>query len=749
MTEPERATSPGSGGALPTPGPSTPGRYLRTGRQVASAAIVGVVQVSLAVSYAALVFSGDLAPFVGRGVGFLLFTAATSGIVVAMLATVPGTVGNAKGIMAALVAGIAGGVSAAMPAATAEARFVTVVAAIGVTSLVTGIFLLALGRLRLGNLVRILPYPVVGGFVAGTGWLLAVGALELLSGARLAPSTLVAWSDPTVLPQWTLGLLIAIVLMVVSARLEHPLAMPATIASVFGLFVAWVWMSGASIARLQEAGWLLGPFPDGGLWRPDAFGPLSQVDWSAIGSQAPAIGVVCLIAAMEVLLNATGMEVELRDDIDLDRELRTAGMASLASGTGGGVAGYQVLSLTLLASRLGGGTRIAALLTPGIALVSLVVGSAFLELMPMFVLGGLMAYTGLQLIKTWIVDARAFLPPVEYVVVIGIAVSIASFGILTGVAAGLLASIVLFAFAYSRIDVVRHDLTAEHSSSRVTWTRQEREALAGRTRAIGIVHLQGYLFFGTGQRLPRHVASRLRASGGDELEFLVLDFRRVSGMDATATFGLRKLDQIAARHDVQLVFAHVSPAARARLRAIGLTPSDRLHFADDVDRGLEFCERALLRASGVAPSAQESSEWPLDALDMPADGAAAVSRYFERRELAAGDVLMAQGDPAEALYVVGAGSLTAQLEQPGASPLRLETVGPGRVLGELGFFLHRPRSASVVADEASVIYALNRKSLDAMTGEEPDAALALLGAMTRLLSDRVSHLVGVVGALER
>ena len=49
-----------------------------------------------------------------------------------------------------------------------------------VTSLVTGLLLLALGFFKLGNLVRYVPFPVVAGFSGGTGVVLAIGGIELL-----------------------------------------------------------------------------------------------------------------------------------------------------------------------------------------------------------------------------------------------------------------------------------------------------------------------------------------------------------------------------------------------------------------------------------------------------------------------------------------------------------------------------------------------------------------------------------------
>ena len=72
-----------------------------------------------------------------------------------------------------------------MPVRPGERRFLTVVVAIGMTSLATGAFFLLLSTLRLGNLVRFVPYPVVGGFLAGTGWLLVKGGAGVLTGSSV------------------------------------------------------------------------------------------------------------------------------------------------------------------------------------------------------------------------------------------------------------------------------------------------------------------------------------------------------------------------------------------------------------------------------------------------------------------------------------------------------------------------------------------------------------------------------------
>ena len=60
--------------------------------------------------------------------------------------------------------------------------FLTVVAATFLVTVLCGIVFFVMGRFRLGGLVRFVPYPVVGGFLAGTGWLLFKAGAQRIHG---------------------------------------------------------------------------------------------------------------------------------------------------------------------------------------------------------------------------------------------------------------------------------------------------------------------------------------------------------------------------------------------------------------------------------------------------------------------------------------------------------------------------------------------------------------------------------------
>ena len=93
--------------------------------------------------------------------------------------------------------------------------------------------------------------------------------------------------------------------------------------------------------------------------------------------------------------------------------------------------------------------------------------------------------------------------------------------------------------------------------------------------------------------------------------------------------------------------------------------------------------------------------------------------------------------------------MTAQLENDEKGPVRLETVRGATSIGELGFYLNVPRTASVVADETTVVYRLTCAQLQELEKTDPDAANALHRIVINILGYRVRHLTKVVSALER
>src|SRR6185295_19591684 len=100
-----------------------------------------------------------------------------------------------------------------------------------------------------------------------------------------------------------------------------------------------------------------------------------------------------------------------------------------------------------------------------------------------------------------------------------------------GILAGLAAAVVLFVLEYGRLDTVRHVMRGSQYQSNAGGSKDRREALRLHGDAILFVSLQGYLFFGTAERLRLRILSEIGAASRSSVRFVVIDFRHVGGLD--------------------------------------------------------------------------------------------------------------------------------------------------------------------------------------------------------------------------
>jgi SulP family sulfate permease len=108
-------------------------------------------------------------------------------------------------------------------------------------------------------------------------------------------------------------------------------------------------------------------------------------------------------------------------------------------------------------------------------------------------------------------------------------------------------------------------------------------------------------------------------------------------------------------------------------------------------------------------------------------------------DVPAGFQLFAQCDPANAMYFVDTGSVTAELALGEGRSARLRTVLSGTVVGEVGMCLRGPRSGTVVAAEPTTLYRLTDAALQRMEAGEPDLAAALYRWIAQMMADRLSE----------
>lgn len=713
--------------------------------------LIAVINVTVAISVAALIFAGQPAAWFAAGVTVLLVATVVSGLGGTLASGFPGVIVGPRSGLAPVFAGMVAGIAAHMATGEAARVLPTILATIMATTLVAGLFLLLLGQLRLGSLVRYIPYPVMGGFFAGIGYLFVRGGLSVATGEAASLANLAAFVSPAALQLAAPAVAFAVALYVLQRRIDHWAVFPALLGLAIGGFYAALYLTGGSMAGAAETGWL--PDIAAAASRIPVLAPadLALVDWAAVAAQAGSIAVVAILVAIMLLLDVSGVEILTGRDLTPDRELKAMGLTNLVNALAGGYPSVHAASDTAVTYKLGGETRLMGFVYAAAVTLAIVAGTGFIGTIPTFVLGGLLVYVGIDFLVDWVWRARKELPLADYLVVLAILAVVAVTGILQGVAFGFAVAVVLFVVSYSRLSIVKAELTGHEHASHVDRDLGVRELLNREGKRILILRLQGFIFFGTADKLLATIRERLGTDGDDgaggeaKPDFLVLDFQHVTQLDTSAVQAFAKLAQLADKEGVDIAVTGFSDTTRARLEGIGFfrgaaaTPR-RVGF-EQLDDGVAWCEDRILEQAdhdGAADDAAALTDRLAHLLDDRA-AAEAVAPYFTREGHAAGETLFRQGDAGDGLYLVHAGTAAVVIPLADGADRVVRVFRAGAVVGEMALYTGEPRSAAVRIEEDAVLFRLSADAMAALQREHPDAAGRFHAYVVRLLAERLAR----------
>jgi len=721
-------------------------RQSRLAPALVSGVVSGTIVIIFDISLAALIFAGTLGSRLSMGIGIFLIGSIIVGLVVSLGSSFKPAIAAPQTDASVITALMAGAITTQI---TTVDPFPTIVVAIGLTSLVTGGFFLLLGVRRMGILVRFIPYPVVGGFLAGAGWLLLHGTVIVMLQENVGMNNIAIMIDPTRAAKYLPGLAIGILLSMIMRRYRNFLLLPGLLMIAIAIFYAIIYFAGMSVDQALDRGWLLGRLPEGSLWPPIALGDLRAVQWNVLLSNSGNIAAVMTMASITLLLSASSVEVATEQEIDLDRELRWTGIGNMLAGLAGGMVGYLSLAESTMNYKAGANTRLTGIVSAACCVLVAIFGAGMLSYLPLPVLGGLLSYLGYECLIDTVYEDWFRLRRMEYAVVIVILLVIGVEGFLPGVVVGGIVSMFLFAASYSRIEVIRNEISGAHLRSNVGRTLTEEGALEERGRQIHILQLQGYIFFGTAYRLLTRAQERIMKAEPVPLRYLVLDFRHVNGIDSSAVASFRRLRQMADNNGAKVVLTEVPNDVRTALERSLVTREgdDVFRIFPDLDHGLERCENEIIASSPAAGQSAPALSRDLWAVFSGATDVGRFLNYLERVETPAGYDLFRQGDASKDLYIIESGELTAWLEIDGKKTKRLRTMGPGSVVGESGLYMDATRSATVTTNGPAILYRLSVDALRRLTREAPELAAAFHQLVARLLAQRIVNTTNPVKSL--
>jgi sulfate permease, SulP family len=706
-----------------------------------------VLTVTFGLSYSLLIFAGPLAPYLSYGVAVTFISSAVLATVIALGSSLPFAVAGPESSTAAVTGILASSLVERMAVAdTTIPQLAPVLITLGLSTIITGIVLCGFGVTRMGRAIRYVPYPVVGGFLGAIGCLLILGAIRVITGQRLHLATLGRFANIVTVSELAAACAMALVLYLIWHRSRSTFGLPVILVSGIVLAHIAFWLAGISLADAQAAGWTFEPPPRISLMSPWSAHEISRYPWYALPDLFANVIAVIFVTATSTLFNTTGIEVASQREANLERELNVTGLANILSGAFGGYTGCISVSRSLLNLNSGGTGRLSGLTVAAVSALMLTVAPVLLGYMPKFVLGGLLIYLGADLLHKWIVASRRRLSVVEYLSLLAIILIIVQWGFVAGVLIGVVIGCTTFALSAARIDSIKYGFDGSEYRSSLDRSRDDQAMLAAHGGEIQGLNLQSYLFFGSANRLYQHVKALLALH--PECRFLVFDFKLVTGIDSSAAYSFAQIRRSAQERGVKLVLVHLPLAAEKALRSSEFI-SKEVSIIAELDHALEWCENEIIALHrGLEQEEASLRDWFTQILGTGHDATALMHRC-QRIEVDAGETIVSAGEAADSMHFILDGRVGIMIPAEEGRTTRVRSLGRYTTIGEMGLVSHAPRSATIQAEVASILYVLSAEQFEAIKAEDPALGQKLLIYFVSVMAERLTFANRMIAVLRR
>ena len=705
-----------------------------------------ILTITFGLSYSLLIFAGPLAPYLSYGVAANFISAAVLATVIALGSSIPFAIGGPESSTAAMTGILASSLVERMAVESTASPLAPVIITLGFASIVTGIVLCCFGVTRLGRAIRYVPYPVVGGFLGATGYLILLGGVRVITGMRLQFTTLGQFANPLTLSELAAACTMALILYLTWHRSRSPFGLPVIL--IGGVIAAHIvfWLAGISSAEAQASGWTFQPPPHVSFMLPWSFKEIGHYPWYALPDLSGNLIAVIFVTASSTLFNTAGIEVAVHREANLERELNVTGVANILSGALGGYTGCISVSRTVLNFKGGGSGRLSGLIVAAVSVLMLTAAPMLLGYMPKFVLGGLLIYLAADQLHRWIIESRRRLSFTEYLSLLTIIAIIIQWGFVAGVLIGIVIGCATFALSAARIDSIKFSFDGSEYRSSLDRSRNDQEVLSAHGGKIQGLNLQSYLFFGSANRLYQHVKALLARH--PECRFLVFDFKLVTGIDSSAAYSFAQIKRTAHERGVKLLLVHLPPATEKALRSSEFI-SQEIRVVPELDHALEWCENEVIaQHQGLEQEETSLRDWFTQILGNERD-AAALIHHCGRIEVDAGEIIVRAGDAADSMHFILDGRVGIMIPAGADRTTRVRSLGRYTTIGEMGLVSRAPRSATIQAEVASILYALSAHQFEAILADDPALGQKLLTYFVSVMAERLNFANRTIAVLRR
>ncbi|CAM9698892.1 unnamed protein product [Chrysoparadoxa australica] len=391
----------------------------------------------------------------------------------------------------------------------AEVVLSTAVTLTALSTLILGLTMILIGKLKLARFVSYLPMPVVGGYLAFIGYFCLQAGLSLMTGVRF--QTLLDFRH---LFEWHIfllalpGLAAGVFLAWVSARFSHYAVLPTAMVGIPVVFYVILGMSGRDMQAARDAG-LVGAVSEPALFN-EVFQvfDFSLVQWSSMWGAIPIWLSMVVVVAFSSSLDVAAIEIDMGKPLDVDGELVTVGLSNFFSGCTGGFTGSYIFSQTIFTSRTKCRSRLIGWIVALSELIVFMLPTDPLMYFPLFFFGATLVFIAVELMIEWLYEVRHKLLPQEYLVLLCTFIAIHALGLNAGLLFGLCVAVASFVLSY--VSQTVHTMQRVYRRSRVFRPISQRHLLHVYREKILCIELKGEMFFGSAAQVLKEVEGYLQ-----------------------------------------------------------------------------------------------------------------------------------------------------------------------------------------------------------------------------------------------
>ena len=433
-----------------------------------------------------------------------------------------------------------------------------------IATLMAGFFLVLFGLLRLGTIIKYIPYPIVVGFTSGIAVTIFTTQIKDLFGLTLPtnPSDFIEkWgvylqNFNTIDPWCALIGVASVVVIAVTPRFSKKIP-GSLIAIILMTIVALLLKNFAGVLSIETIG--------------DRFSisnelPAAQVpdmNWETIKSLVSPAITIAILGAIESLLSATVADGVIGDHHDSNTELVAQGLANIASPLFGGIPATGAIARTMTNINNGGKTPVAGIIHAVVLLLIFLFLMPLAKYIPMACLAGV-----LVVVSYGMCGWRSFLelmknPKSDVTVLLITFFLTIIFDLTIAIEVGLIIACLLFMKRMSETTDVKAITEEIDLNQDAEFSTENLDHLII-PQGVEVYEINGPYFFGAGNKFEE-----IMASFGDRPKVRIIRMRKVPFVDSTGIHNLTNLCEMSKKEGIQIVLSGVREKVNGQLEHAG------------------------------------------------------------------------------------------------------------------------------------------------------------------------------------